>query len=298
MKLWTDKKLKIGGDIMASQKLMFLKKIDPKRAIDVVTKLRGAGSNVPAAAAAPSGEPTSSEAFAVIKDYIESNAGLAAEIGKTFLFRLSAPDSAWIVDLKNGKGSVAASTADAKADCILDLSDADFCAMTAGKADPMKLWTEKKLKIGGDIMASQKLMFLKKIDPKRGAEVVAKLRAAGGGGAAATAKTATASKKDPKAPAIFKALGERLAKTPNLAKEVGAVVKFVVDDRSYLADFKGAGTIKEAAGTADVTLKMSDDDLEALAKGEALRDLFLHGRVRIDGDTRIAHKLTFLKGLV
>jgi 3-hydroxyacyl-CoA dehydrogenase/3a,7a,12a-trihydroxy-5b-cholest-24-enoyl-CoA hydratase len=111
MKLWTDKKLKIGGDIMASQKLMFLKKIDPKRAIDVVAKLRGAGSNVPAEAKAPSGEPTSSEAFAVIKDYIESNAGLAAEIGKTFLFRLSAPDSAWIVDLKNGKGSVAASTA-------------------------------------------------------------------------------------------------------------------------------------------------------------------------------------------
>ncbi len=307
MKLWTEKKLKIGGDVMASQKLMFLKKIDPKRAIEVVSKLRGAGSNVPAAAPAPttSGEPTSAEAFAVIKDYIEQNAGLAAEIGKTFLFRLSAPESAWLLDLKNGKGSVAPSTADAKADCILDLSDADFCAMTAGKADPMKLWTEKKLKIGGDIMASQKLMFLKKIDPKRGAEVVAKLRgaggAAGGGAKPATAAAAPASKKEAKAPAIFKALAERLAKTPNLAKEVGAVVQFVVTgpDASYVGDFTGAGAIKEGTDAkAAVTLKLSDDDLEALAKGEALRDLYQHGRVRIDGDARVAHKLNFFKGLV
>jgi 3-hydroxyacyl-CoA dehydrogenase/3a,7a,12a-trihydroxy-5b-cholest-24-enoyl-CoA hydratase len=146
-------------------------------------------------------------------------------------------------------------------------------------------------------MASQKLMFLKKIDPKRGAEVVAKLRASGGG-AAATATASTSSKKEPRAPAIFKALGERLQKTPNLAKEVAAVIQFVVDDATYLADFKGAGAITQGTGKADVTVKLSDDDLEALAKGEPLRDLYQHGRVRIDGDPRIAHKLTFFKGLV
>jgi len=166
----------------------------------------------------------------------------------------------------------------------------------------MKLWTDKKLKIGGDIMASQKLMFLKKIDPKRAADVVAKLRGAGGGGGAkpATAAAATASKKDPKAPAIFKSLGERLSKTPNLAKEVGAKVQFVITgpDSAFFADFTGAGAIKDGKDKADVTLTLSDDDLEALAKGEALRDLYQHGRVRIDGDARVAHKLTFFKGLV
>ena len=181
MKLWTEKKLKIGGDVMASQKLMFLKKIDPKQAAEVVAKMRGAGGGAAAGgagtpAAAASGEPTSAEAFAVIKDYIEKNPAMAAEIGKTFLFRLSEPESAWTLDLKNGKGSVVAGGD--KGDCTLDLSDADFCAMVAGKADPMKLWTEKKLKIGGDIMASQKLMFLKKIDPKEAAGVVAKMRSA------------------------------------------------------------------------------------------------------------------------
>ena len=41
--------------------------------------------------------------------------------------------------------------------------------MDAGKADAMKLYMGKKLKIGGDVMASQKLMFLKSIDPKSAA---------------------------------------------------------------------------------------------------------------------------------
>jgi hypothetical protein len=35
-----------------------------------------------------------------------------------------------------------------------------------------------------------------------------------------------------------------------------------------------------------------------LAKGESMRDLYMHGRVRIDGDPRTVHKLTFFKGLI
>ena len=307
MKLWTDKKLKIGGDIMASQKLMFLKKIDPKRAIEVVQNLRGTGHHATAAsasAAAPpsSGEATSAEAFAVIADYIQSQPQMAAEIGKTFLFRLSSPDGAWTIDLKNGKGSV--TQGGDKADCTLDISDEDFRAMVAGKADAMKLWTDKKLKIGGDIMASQKLMFLKKIDPKRAVEVVAKLRGAGGaagtgtGTGGATATTPTASKAM-QAPAILKALGERLSKTPGLVKEVGAVVGVVVGDKSWTVDLKnGAGSVKEGAEKADITLEMSDDDLVALAKGAPLRDLYQRGQVRVDGDARFAPKLGFFKGLL
>ena len=257
-------------------------------------------------AAAPTGEPTSGEAFAVIKDYIEKNPSMAAEIGKTFLFRLSSPDSAWTLDLKNGKGSVTAGGD--KGDCMLDLSDADFCAMVAGKADPMKLWTEKKLKIGGDVMASQKLMFLKKIDPKQAAEVVAKMRGAGasasaGAGASASAGAGAAAKanKAAQAPAIVKALGERIAKTPGLAKEVGAVVQLVVTgpDASYLVDLKnGGGSVKEGTGAADITLKLSDDTLAALAKGEALRDHYQRGNIRVDGDAHFASKLNIFKGLV
>ncbi len=312
-KLYFGGKLKISGDIMASQKLMFLKKIDPARALEVVTKLRGSaggGAGAPAAASPASaaneaneGEATSSEAFAVIRDHIERNGDLASQIQKTFLFKLASPDSAWTVDLKNGKGAVTPAKADDKADCILDISDQDFREMVAGKADAQKLYFGGKLKIGGDIMASQKLMFLKKIEPARAIEVVKKLRGAGGGAAppAATPGTGTGTTKTAKAPAVMKALSERIAKTPGLAKEVGAVVQFVVTgpDSAFVVDLKnGAGGVKEGTSAADVTLKLSDDDLEALVKGDSVRDLFQRGRIRIDGDMRVAPKLNFFKGLV
>jgi (3R)-3-hydroxyacyl-CoA dehydrogenase / 3a,7a,12a-trihydroxy-5b-cholest-24-enoyl-CoA hydratase / enoyl-CoA hydratase 2 len=155
-------------------------------------------------------------------------------------------------------------------------------------------------------MASQKLMFLKKIDPKRAMEVVAKLRGGGGGvgggGAAAGAPAAAAAapkKAASQAPTIVKALGERFGKTPNLAKEVGAKVGLVVDDKSWLLDLTGNGAISEGdTKGASITLTLGDDDLVALAKGENLRDLYQHGRIRIDGDPRVAHKLNFFKGLV
>ena len=310
-KLYFGGKLKIGGDIMASQKLMFLKKIDPQRAISVVQKLRGSAGQVAGgasvgtggpAAAANDGEPTSAEAFAVIRDHIEKNGDLAGSIQKTFLFRLSGPDSAYLIDLKNGKGSVAPAQGSDKADCTLDMSDQDFREMVAGKADAQKLYFGGKLKIGGDIMASQKLMFLKKIDPARAIEVVKKLRGAGGGAAASApaAAAAPAAPKTAKAPSIVKALTDRIGKTPGIAKEVGAVVQLVVTnpDAAFVVDLTGNGAVTEGKNDkATVTLKLADDDLEALAKGESLRDLYQHGRIRIDGDVRVAHKLTFFKGL-
>ncbi len=307
MKLYMGKKLKIGGDVMASQKLMFLKNIDPKAAADVVAKLRGAGGGASAGSAggeAPSGEPTSAEAFAVIADYIGKNVGLAKDVGKVFLFKLSEPDSAWTIDLKAGAGGV--SSGGTSADCTLEMSDADFRDMVAGKADAMKLYMGKKLKIGGDIMASQKLMFLKNIDPKAAAGVVAKLRAAsagaGGGasaGAAKAAPAAAAAPKEPKAPSIVKALGERLSKDKALAAEVNAIIALKVSDlgKSWTLDFK-SGFIKEGAdASATTTVSLDDASLVALTKGESVQSLYQHGSLRVDGDLRPAHKLSILKGL-
>lgn len=252
----------------------------------------------PALPTAPSDEATSAEAFAVIRDYVEKNSGIVAEVGKTFLFKLSAPDSAWTLDLKNGKGAV--TEGGTTADCVLDLSDADFRAMVAGKADPMKLWTDKKLKIGGDVMASQKLMFLKKIDQKQALELVSRLRGAAPAGTSTGAGAGAAPvTKAPRAPAIVKALSERLAASPGLAKEVGEKVSLVVGDHAFCIDLTGGGAITEGADEgAAVTLTLTDDDLVALVKGESLKALYQQGRVRVDGDARVAHKLTFFKGLV
>jgi 3-hydroxyacyl-CoA dehydrogenase/3a,7a,12a-trihydroxy-5b-cholest-24-enoyl-CoA hydratase len=306
-KLYFGGKLKISGDIMASQKLMFLKKIDPNRALEVVKNLRGAGGSAaaPAAAASASGEPTSAEAFAVINDHIEHHGDLASQIQKVYLFKLSSPDSAWTIDLKNGKGGVQQGE-HGKADCTLEISDQDFRDMVAGKADAQKLYFGGKLKIGGDIMASQKLMFLKKIDPNRAIEVVKKLRGAGGGGATAApaaAAAAPAAPKQAKAPAIVAALGERLAKNPGLVKEVASVVQLNVTgpDGAWTLDLKnGSGSIKQGSEPkADLTIRVSDDDLATLAKEGNVKDAFQRGQLRVvSGDIRLAHRLGFFKGLV
>jgi hypothetical protein len=63
-----------------------------------------------------------------------------------FQFKLTNPDSAWVIDLKQRQGRRRAPSG--KADCTLELADADFLGMASGKADPQKLYFGGKLKIG------------------------------------------------------------------------------------------------------------------------------------------------------
>ena len=100
-----------------------------------------------------------------------------------FTFKLSSPDSAWTIDLTTPPGAVTEGVT-GKATCTLELSDADFMAMATGQADAMKLFSSGKLKISGDVMASQKLGFLKKLTPEM---VLAETKKRGGGASSAGA---------------------------------------------------------------------------------------------------------------
>jgi 3-hydroxyacyl-CoA dehydrogenase/3a,7a,12a-trihydroxy-5b-cholest-24-enoyl-CoA hydratase len=53
---------------------------------------------------------------------------------------------------------------------------------------------------------------------------------------------------------------------------------------------------KDAA--AETTLRLADADLSELVKGSDASDLHQRGKLRVDGDVRIAHKLGLFKGLV
>jgi (3R)-3-hydroxyacyl-CoA dehydrogenase / 3a,7a,12a-trihydroxy-5b-cholest-24-enoyl-CoA hydratase / enoyl-CoA hydratase 2 len=313
MKLYMGGKLKISGDLMASQKLSFLQKIDPKLALEAITKKRGGASGATSGAAAPAGAASaapsqaafgSGDVFIAIEDHVARNPDLVTRVGKTFVFKLTNPESAWTLDVKNGKGGVTVGATD-KADTTLELSDADFLDMTSGKADPMKLYMGGKLKISGDVMASQKLDFLKKIDPKQALEAVTKKK----GGAApqasaqpAAAAAPAASTAQARAPAILKALGERLAKSPALAKEYGSVIQLDVKnpDGSWVIDLTGSGAVREGKDAkATTVLRIDDADLVALTKDpNQAQSLYQHGKLRVDGDVRPATKLSFLKDLV
>ena len=305
MKLYMGGKLKIAGDLMASQKLSFLQKIDPAQAHAAIQKKRGAGGGAPAVGARATATPAelgSGDVFTAIEDYIARNPDVVGRVGKTFVFKLTGPDSAWTLDVKSGKGSVQPGAID-KADCTLELSDGDFLAMTSGKADAMKLYMGGKLKISGDVMASQKLDFLKKIDPKQAMEAVQKKRGGGTAAAApAAAAAAPAAKVEPRAAAIVKALGERLAKNPSLAKEVGALIQLDVTspESHFVLDLTGGGSVREGSeAKATTRLRLDDADLVTLTKDPAaVRDLYQRGKLRVEGDVRAAHKLGFLKDLV
>jgi len=289
MKLFSSGKLKISGDVMASQKLGFLKKLTPEMVLAETKKRVGAGGGADTPAAGAGGlpadyQPTVDDVFAVIEEYLKQNPDLAAKVNTTYLWKIG--DAKWTLDLK-GAGSV--QQGGDSGECTLELSQDDFLALTQGKADAMKLFTTGKLKISGNVMASQKLQFLSKLDPSKAVEVVAKRRGAGGATAAAAPAAAPTAKADAIAPKIFAALDKRLAENPGLKQEIRAVLKLVVDGNEKTID----------AGGSAATITISDGDFAALVGGKATaKSLFQHGKLKVDGDVSVAHRLGFLKGLV
>lgn len=165
--------------------------------------------------------------------------------------------------------------------------------MTSGKADPQKLYFGGKLKITGNVMASQKLGFLAKLG--------------GGAEAAPAAKEAPVAAASPsstgsaRAPALFRALGERWASTPELAREVGATLQFILTEPSgaWVVEARDTPAVREGkAERADVTLRLSDETLMELAQDpRAASRLYQQGKLRVDGDVRLASRLGFLAQL-
>jgi len=288
MKLFMDKKLRISGDLMASQKLEFLKKIDPQSVIDAMKRRTAERSGASGVEGSGGGASGSADVFLAIQDHVEKNAAEISKIGVVYLFKLTNPDSTWTVDLKAAKVTPGEA---AKAECTLELSESDFIDMTSGKADAMKLFMDKKLKISGNVMASQKLEFLKKIDKNAAAAAIAAKKSAGlVPTPAAPPKSSGATNNAAK---IFEALTKRIQENPKLASEIGAVVQFKVDGKTYDVGFDAKDGSKPAA-----VVTISDEDLTALAKGASPQSLYQHGQLRVDGDVRVAHKLGIFKGVL
>jgi 3-hydroxyacyl-CoA dehydrogenase/3a,7a,12a-trihydroxy-5b-cholest-24-enoyl-CoA hydratase len=61
----------------------------------------------------------------------------------------------------------------------------------------------------------------------------------------------------------------------------------------WLVDL-GKGTVERGGGQANAVLTMSEETLLALAQGASAGALFQRGKLRVDGDVTIAHRLDFL----
>jgi 3-hydroxyacyl-CoA dehydrogenase/3a,7a,12a-trihydroxy-5b-cholest-24-enoyl-CoA hydratase len=284
-KLYMGGKLKIGGNLMASTKLNFLTKLDPALVLAAARARVGAAgldsAPAPTGEAAPAA-PTAADVFAAIGDYVAANPEVVTKAATLFQFKLKGPDSAFVVDLKTAPGKVYAGEAD-KPECTLELSDSDFMAMTSGKADPQKLFSEGKLKIGGNLMASTKLGFLKKID-------MSKVKA-GSAKPAAAASAPAASPKSAQAPGIVERAAGRLAEA-----QAAGTIKLVVKDPDNTFVVRLGAAASDAKPDAVVTV--ADADLAELAQGKVnLQTLYQRGKLRIDGDIKAAQGLALLQGL-
>ncbi len=251
--------------------------------------------------AAPGDGPTRTS-FLVLQHHIETHPEIAQKVQTVFQFKVTNPDASWVIDLKQGK--VYEGTDD-RADVTLELSDADYQAMASGQANPQKLYFGGQLKIGGNLMASQKLSFMQKMDREaalKAAMAAGRVKAPGAASApaaAAPARTAPAAPKEAKAPALLKALGERLARTPGLGAELGAVVQLKIrePEASWVVDGPGAAVREGTDEKAATTLSIDDGDLGALLAGtESAQSLYQRGKLRIDGDMRPAQRLGVFKG--
>ena len=295
-KLFFGGQLKIGGNVMASNKLTVLQEINPAHFAEAKNQRADAAAT---AATPASAEPTAdlltaSDVFAAIQHAVAAHPEWVEKTKTVFQFKLKNPDSDWILDLKNGAGSCHAGVAES-ADVTLALdSDLLPVVVSSSLAEVQKLFFGGQLKISGNVMASNKLTILQQITPAD-FKVAQQQRVESG---ASHATSAQAPAKAAAAPAIFTNLQHKLA--AGKFRDLGLTETFTFNltdlARQWSIDF-ATGTVSEgAAGDAAVILGITDEHLLALVHGiRTARDLYQHGELRVDGDARLAHRLSFLQ---
>ena len=244
---------------------------------------------------AATAQPGADAVVQLLSDYVGAHPELVAQVGTVYQWHIKNPDMDFVLDLKNGEGSVAVGTADN--DTTVEIEESDLISLIKGEADAQKLYFGGKLKVGGDIMASQKLQFLADIDP---AQIEEALSAAAAKPAAEPKAEVAKEEKTFHSPALFSSLAEKLSAS-NLAG--GEVLQFNVIDagQSWTVDLSAeSGVVNEGESeTATAVFGIEDEDLVALAAvKEDARDLYQRGRLRVDGDVLQVRELGFLNGLV
>ncbi|WP_111858315.1 peroxisomal multifunctional enzyme type 2 [Acinetobacter sp. CFCC 10889] len=300
-KLFFGGQLKIGGNVMASNKLIVLQEIDSKLFADAKNQRIANGSNAGSSdsttnsASTVNTEITLADVFTAVNQHIANTAGIVDKTKTSFQFKLKNPESTWFIDLKNGAGSAGAGEV-ANPDVTLEMDEEHVPTVFNGSlADVQKLFFGGQLKIGGNVMASNKLIVLQDMDKKlidraRDARV-----ASGDTTQAAAAPTSTA--KVAKAPEIFTALQNRLKDESN----ANHTYQFNITEpnESWTVNLANGSVQQGSDANADVTLTLSDHHLAALVSSQReIRDLYQHGDVVVDGDIRLVHQMQFLSGSV
>ncbi len=299
-KLFFGGQLKIGGNVMASNKLIVLQEIDSKLFAEAKNQRIANGSNAGSSdsstdsASTVNTEITLADVFTAVNQHIVNTAGIVDKTKTSFQFKLKNPESLWFIDLKNGAGSAGAGEV-ANPDVTLEMDEEHVPTVFNGSlADVQKLFFGGQLKIGGNVMASNKLIVLQDMDKKLIDQARDARVASGEATQAVAAPTSTA--KVAKAPEIFTALQNRLKGESNASHTYQ--FNITEPNESWTVNLANGSVQQGRDANADVTLILSDHHLAALvANQREIRDLYQHGDVVVDGDIRLVHQMQFLQNL-
>jgi 3-hydroxyacyl-CoA dehydrogenase/3a,7a,12a-trihydroxy-5b-cholest-24-enoyl-CoA hydratase len=297
-KLYFGGKMKVHGNVMASNKLTVLSGMDKALVEQAQAARVAAGGGAASEAAAPAADEavTLADVFGGIKAFVATKPELVEQTKTSFQFTFHNPESSWFIDLRNAPGSVGAGTA-VKPDVTIELDSQYVDTLFGGDlAAVQKLFFGGQLKISGNVMASNKLTVLAGMD-KALVEKARQERLASG--APAEAAVAAKAPREVFADRLFAALTAKLG-SGELNTSLQSVLQFNINDIDavWSVDFAGREVARRAAASPAAVFGLSDDTLKALAEGGDLVTLYQKGDLRVDGDVLLARELTCLAGLV
>ncbi|MDZ4297648.1 MAG: SDR family NAD(P)-dependent oxidoreductase [Moraxellaceae bacterium] len=298
-KLYFGGKMKVHGNVMASNKLTVLSGMD-KALVEAARKARvAAGANTSAASgvsekAAPAADQgiTLADVFGGIKSFVATKPELVEQTKTSFQFRFHNPDSNWFIDLKNAPGSVGAGEA-VKPDVTIELDAEHADTLFGGDlAAVQKLFFGGQMKVSGNVMASNKLTVLSTMDKALVEEARAKRLASGASNdQAAVAVTATRE-------SFAQQLMSSLAQKPLPAGQRQGVLQLRVSapDSAWVINVSDSGvSVSTGETNAETVVSLADEHLEALSRGERkLAELYQRGELTVDGDVSLARALNAL----
>jgi len=231
----------------------------------------------------------------------EDGASLINKVKATIGFTITLSNNQnilYVIDLKNAPGSVYLNVdGKTKPECNITISDDDLLSILDGKLNMMNAFTQKKLKISGNMSIAMKLNQVfsslaksqKKVEPTK---AITK-----------TESALTSTTTMHKSGKFFEDIEAKLKQEPSIVSKVNSIIGFQVacDNGqviSYIVDLKNApGSVRVCDGSVKpgCTISIKDDDLLNIMSGKLnMMTAFTQKKVKISGNMSIAMKLNQL----
>ncbi|XP_013778666.1 peroxisomal multifunctional enzyme type 2-like [Limulus polyphemus] len=288
-------KLKIKGNIMLTRKLQTLLKAAEHK--NPTPEQKNTKSKEDVQERKLTQELKSTAVFEAVARKLSENPDLVSSVNTVYQWNITKDGQEvgrWITDLKHGNGSVYQGEAkQGKADCILTMDDDILDKLVAGKLDPQKAFMTGKLKISGDIMASQKLQDLWEKDEEREKPK--------------TTKPKPTKFTEPllglKSELIFKIFAERIPEEPELAKKMKVVFHWIILKQGKKAE-EWTVDLKTPKGLIyrgppkqkpDCSITLEDEDLIKLMLGKMNpQRAFMTGKLKLRGNIMLTQRMNKL----